>query len=219
MAVGMGDSEIFKSRIDNRQYRRIVLPNSLEALLISDPDTEKSAASMDVSVGSFAEPDGLEGLAHYLEHPCKILDKGVLEFFQNAKLRHEDTVINNKVLPDVEITVPEAENILTEVAKIAQTAAEEIVPDEAEISAAAEDDLNVDDSEINADEEMIVDDESKAVDNANDGSEPVSVDNMIVPLPDITPASASEGEVGEGSPEPTRAGGGEAGSRSSRMVC
>ncbi|KAK8918647.1 Zinc-metallopeptidase, peroxisomal [Platanthera zijinensis] len=68
MAVGMGDSEIFKSRIDNRQYRRIVLPNSLEALLISDPDTDKSAASMDVSVGSFAEPDGLEGLAHYLEH-------------------------------------------------------------------------------------------------------------------------------------------------------
>lgn len=68
MAVGRGFSEIFKPRIDKRQYRRIVLPNSLEVLLISDPDTDKSAASMDVSVGSFAEPDGLEGLAHYLEH-------------------------------------------------------------------------------------------------------------------------------------------------------
>jgi len=46
----------------------VVLPNALECLLISDPDTDKAAASMSVSVGYFCDPDGLEGLAHFLEH-------------------------------------------------------------------------------------------------------------------------------------------------------
>lgn len=69
MAVGRSsDVEIFKPRIDKREYRRIVLPNSLEVLLISDPDTDKAAASMGVSIGYFSDPDGLEGLAHFLEH-------------------------------------------------------------------------------------------------------------------------------------------------------
>ncbi|KAM1079537.1 hypothetical protein FF1_014341 [Malus domestica] len=72
MAVGKEVvEEIVKARTDKREYRRIVLPNSLEALLISDPDTDKAklcAASMDVNVGAFSDPDGLEGLAHFLEH-------------------------------------------------------------------------------------------------------------------------------------------------------
>ncbi|EXB42736.1 hypothetical protein L484_004758 [Morus notabilis] len=79
MAVGKEASgEIVKARTDKREYRRIVLPNSLQVLLISDPDTDKAnpksprtirsccAASMDVRVGSFCDPDGLEGLAHFL---------------------------------------------------------------------------------------------------------------------------------------------------------
>jgi hypothetical protein len=53
---------------DKRQYRVITLPNSLTALLISDPDTDKAAASLDVNVGSFAEPSEALGLAHFLEH-------------------------------------------------------------------------------------------------------------------------------------------------------
>ncbi|KAJ9184810.1 hypothetical protein P3X46_004498 [Hevea brasiliensis] len=60
--------DIVKPRTDKRDYRRIVLKNSLEVLLISDPDTDKSAASMDVGVGYFSDPVGLEGLAHFLEH-------------------------------------------------------------------------------------------------------------------------------------------------------
>ncbi|XP_011048053.1 PREDICTED: zinc-metallopeptidase, peroxisomal isoform X2 [Populus euphratica] len=60
--------EIVKARTDKREYKRIVLPNALQVLLISDPDTDKCAASMNVSVGSFSDPDGLEGLAHFLEH-------------------------------------------------------------------------------------------------------------------------------------------------------
>ncbi|KAF7847947.1 hypothetical protein BT93_L2425 [Corymbia citriodora subsp. variegata] len=68
MAVGREGVEIVKPRSDKREYRRIVLQNSLEVLLISDPDTDKCAASMDVGVGSFCDPEGLDGLAHFLEH-------------------------------------------------------------------------------------------------------------------------------------------------------
>ncbi|KAB2000905.1 hypothetical protein ES319_D12G263800v1 [Gossypium barbadense] len=65
MAIGREDVEILKPRIDKREYRRIVLRNSLQVLLISDLDTDKCAASMNVGVGSFCDPDGLEGLAHF----------------------------------------------------------------------------------------------------------------------------------------------------------
>ncbi|XP_065618930.1 insulin-degrading enzyme-like 1, peroxisomal [Quercus suber] len=68
MAVGKEEAEIVKARTDTREYRRIVLHNSLQVLLIADPDTDKCAASMSVSVGSFSDPQGLEGLAHFLEH-------------------------------------------------------------------------------------------------------------------------------------------------------
>ncbi|KAL4202082.1 hypothetical protein AMTRI_Chr02g261950 [Amborella trichopoda] len=53
--------EILKPRIDKREYRRIVLSNCLECSL-------PCAAAMDVNVGSFSDPEGLEGLAHFLEH-------------------------------------------------------------------------------------------------------------------------------------------------------
>ncbi|XP_075101530.1 insulin-degrading enzyme-like 1, peroxisomal [Nicotiana tabacum] len=70
MAVGTVEEsvEIFKARSDKREYRRIVLQNCLEVLLISDPETEKCAASMGVPVGYYSDPKGLEGLAHFLEH-------------------------------------------------------------------------------------------------------------------------------------------------------
>ncbi|KAL5708137.1 insulysin [Ranunculus cassubicifolius] len=73
---------IIKPRTDKRQYRRIVLPNSLQVLLISDPETDKAAASMSVSVGSYSEPDGLEGLAHFLEH---------MLFYASEKYPEEDS--------------------------------------------------------------------------------------------------------------------------------
>ncbi|GFY98228.1 insulinase (Peptidase family M16) family protein [Actinidia rufa] len=69
MAVGKEEAvEIVKPRTDKRDYRRIVLHNSLQALLISDPETDKCAACMEVGIGSFSDPEGLEGLAHFLEH-------------------------------------------------------------------------------------------------------------------------------------------------------
>ena len=53
---------------DGKAYRYIELDNGLRALLISDPDTEKAAASLDVYVGSASNPEDRGGLAHFLEH-------------------------------------------------------------------------------------------------------------------------------------------------------
>ena len=57
-----------KSPNDNKSYRYITLDNGLRALLISDASTEKSAASLDVYVGSASNPVDRGGLAHFLEH-------------------------------------------------------------------------------------------------------------------------------------------------------
>lgn len=53
---------------DDRQMRYITLANGLPVLLISDPDTDKAAAALDVNVGSGEDPKARAGLAHFLEH-------------------------------------------------------------------------------------------------------------------------------------------------------
>tara|TARA_Y100000389_G_scaffold45724_2_gene40593 strand:- start:4244 stop:7045 length:2802 start_codon:yes stop_codon:yes gene_type:complete len=55
-------------RADTKQYRTIVLPNGIQALLVSSDKTEKAAMSVNVQVGSYNDPDDLPGLAHFLEH-------------------------------------------------------------------------------------------------------------------------------------------------------
>ena len=59
---------LIKSPNDRREYAAITLPNQLRVVLISDPATDKAAASLNVNVGSASEPDNREGLAHMLEH-------------------------------------------------------------------------------------------------------------------------------------------------------
>ncbi|WP_411359577.1 MULTISPECIES: insulinase family protein [unclassified Pseudidiomarina] len=61
-------STVIKSPNDDRSYKTIVLPNQLEVMLISDPKTEKSAASLSVGVGLLQDPMTQQGMAHYLEH-------------------------------------------------------------------------------------------------------------------------------------------------------
>jgi insulysin len=76
---------MLQSQNDKRTYRNIVLPNRLQCLLVSDPDTEKSSACCDVQVidykvfcvkifkmkhlqvGSLCDPQSAQGLAHFLE--------------------------------------------------------------------------------------------------------------------------------------------------------
>ncbi|WP_116367440.1 insulinase family protein [Parahaliea mediterranea] len=57
-----------KSPNDKHAYRLLTLDNGLQVLLVSDPNTPKAAAALDVEVGSGDNPAGRGGLAHFLEH-------------------------------------------------------------------------------------------------------------------------------------------------------
>jgi insulysin len=59
---------IIKSPHDPRSYEALVLDNGLKVVLVSDPSADKAAASLDVNIGSGSDPEGREGLAHFLEH-------------------------------------------------------------------------------------------------------------------------------------------------------
>ncbi|MGI9279891.1 MAG: insulinase family protein [Endozoicomonas sp.] len=59
---------IIKSVNDHREYHYLTMENGVRALLVSDPNTDKAAVSIDVNVGSWADPQGREGLVHFLEH-------------------------------------------------------------------------------------------------------------------------------------------------------
>ncbi|KAI0818412.1 peptidase M16 inactive domain-containing protein [Xylaria sp. FL0064] len=54
--------------LDDREYRVIILPNKLEALLVQDPETDKASAALDVNVGAFSDDDEMPGTAHAVEH-------------------------------------------------------------------------------------------------------------------------------------------------------
>lgn len=45
--------DIIKSEEDKRQYRGLELANRMKVLLVSDPNTDKSAAAMDVNAGKY----------------------------------------------------------------------------------------------------------------------------------------------------------------------
>lgn len=64
----LGYKDVIKSDNDQRQYRYIRLENNLDVLLISDPDADKAAASLDIYMGSYQNPRDRLGLAHFLEH-------------------------------------------------------------------------------------------------------------------------------------------------------
>lgn len=59
---------IIKSKSDKRLYRYLELPNRLGCLLVSDSEADKSAAALDVNVGSGLDPTQYYGTAHFLEH-------------------------------------------------------------------------------------------------------------------------------------------------------
>ncbi|EGR30535.1 m16 family protein, putative [Ichthyophthirius multifiliis] len=61
--------QIIKPKTIKSKFESIKLKeNNLKVLLISEPNLPLSAASLDVKVGSFNNPDQLQGLAHLLEH-------------------------------------------------------------------------------------------------------------------------------------------------------
>ena len=60
--------EVISSPADSYSYRSMELENGLKVLLVSTPDADKASAALSVSVGSMDDPEGREGLAHFLEH-------------------------------------------------------------------------------------------------------------------------------------------------------
>lgn len=59
---------IKKGGCDKRCYRYILLNNNLKCMLVSDGETQTSAATLIVSSGNLNDPKGLDGLAHFCEH-------------------------------------------------------------------------------------------------------------------------------------------------------
>jgi len=62
---------------DKAEFRRFVLDNGLRVILVSDPNFNKSAASVAVGVGQIDDPFEHVGLAHFLEH---MISKGSEKF-------------------------------------------------------------------------------------------------------------------------------------------
>ncbi|PVD29637.1 hypothetical protein C0Q70_08892 [Pomacea canaliculata] len=59
---------ILRSEKDNRLYRGLELNNGMKILLVSDAETDKSSAAMDVNIGHMKDPANIPGLAHFCEH-------------------------------------------------------------------------------------------------------------------------------------------------------
>ena len=67
MVEKMSD-EIVKSSHDKRNYRYIKLKNQMECILVSDSESQTSAATLRVGSGYLKDPEGVNGLAHFCEH-------------------------------------------------------------------------------------------------------------------------------------------------------
>ncbi|MBF7073261.1 insulinase family protein [Glaciecola sp. MH2013] len=59
---------MLQTRQANRDYLKHILDNSLELVVITCPDAQKSAISVSIGVGHFCDPDDCPGLSHLLEH-------------------------------------------------------------------------------------------------------------------------------------------------------
>ena len=67
-SVALANTSPVKSPNDDNEYRYLRLENELRVLLISAPESNKAAASMNVAVGSGDDPANRVGLSHFLEH-------------------------------------------------------------------------------------------------------------------------------------------------------
>ena len=57
--------DIVKPKLDTREYKVLKLVNELEVLLVSDSESQTSAAAMDVKVGHFSDPADFPGVSYY----------------------------------------------------------------------------------------------------------------------------------------------------------
>lgn len=52
----------------NKKMVKMVLPNGLQALVISDPEVQHPSAALSIAVGSWDDPLEYPGMAHFVEH-------------------------------------------------------------------------------------------------------------------------------------------------------
>ena len=78
-------ADFLLAKSDQRKYRSLSLGNGLRVLVISDLAAQRSAATLDLAVGSSSDPIEAQGLAHYLEHMLFLGTKSYPEIdgFQN----------------------------------------------------------------------------------------------------------------------------------------
>ena len=67
--------EIIKPKNEKRDIKYYKLENGIRCSLISDPDIDKSYVVVCINIGSLANKQYLNGLAHLLEHMCFITSK------------------------------------------------------------------------------------------------------------------------------------------------
>lgn len=79
LMAALSQAAISKPPFDHRDYGQLVLDNGMEAILVSDNRTRQAAMALEVGVGSFADPDHLQGLAHLVEHALLLGDSSRLD--------------------------------------------------------------------------------------------------------------------------------------------
>lgn len=81
------DLPLLNPELKDRKTLKLRLANGLEALIISDPLADQSAASLAVGVGSWSDPLEYAGMAHFCEHMLFMGTEkypSVNEFFTNV---------------------------------------------------------------------------------------------------------------------------------------
>ncbi len=68
IANPVAGGQVTKSPGDHREYKTLTLSNDLQVLLVFDDQAKKSAAALDINIGSGSNPKDRAGLAHFLEH-------------------------------------------------------------------------------------------------------------------------------------------------------
>lgn len=68
-------TDIIKPQNDERIYKYCILDNNIKCILINDKTLDKIHLVTSVNIGSFANKDYYDGLAHLLEHMCFITSK------------------------------------------------------------------------------------------------------------------------------------------------
>ena len=59
---------IIKPKFDQRKFNGSQLANGIKYIIVNDSHLEKSYVTVSINAGSYLNPDGYDGLAHFLEH-------------------------------------------------------------------------------------------------------------------------------------------------------